>query len=136
MKRLVAVALLTTVILTALAASAVAAPKGNPGSPIVENAIYAGGELFGVIALGTLPFNGNEQSFDRLYTVPGQQAVAEAAPGPGYNGGRWLPVPVTWNVAPYLLTSAADVDAAAMAGDITLGTPLFDGTFLCPLIPG
>ena len=83
---------------------------------------------------GALPYNGNDHSFDRLYMVPGQQAVAEAAPGPGYNGGQWLPVPVTWNVDPYLLTSEDAVMAAADAGHITLGMPQYDATFLCPLI--
>jgi hypothetical protein len=42
---------------------------------------------------------------------------------------------MTWNVPPYLLTSESAVLAAADAGDITVGMPVFDGTFLCPLIP-
>jgi hypothetical protein len=62
--------------------------------------------------------------------------VSEAGPGnPDYNGGRWLPVSVTWNSDPYLLTSYDEVQAAAAAGDITLGEPERDSAFLCPLIP-
>ncbi len=135
MKRFLLVAVLAVGLTAALAAPAVAARGGVPGSPIVASAIYADGTLFGTVPQGSVPFNGNEQSFDRLYMVPGQPAVAEAAPGAGYNGGRWLPVPVTWNVSPYPLTSSAQVLAAATAGDITLGTPQYAGTFLCPLIP-
>jgi hypothetical protein len=135
MKRGVVIGILTAALVTQLAGQALAARGGTPGSPIAADAIYADGELFGTVPNGALPYNGNEHSFDRIYVVPEQPAVAEAAPGPGYNGGRWLPVPVTWNVAAYLLTSQDAVLAAADAGDVTLGTPLYDATFLCPLIP-
>jgi hypothetical protein len=126
---------MSLLLLSVLAAPAFAARGGTPGSPIHADAIYADGELFGVIALSALPYNGNDHSFDEIYVIDGQPNVAEAAPGPDYNGGRWLPVPVTWNVTPYLLTSSDDVHAAEDAGDITLGAPAYDGTFLCPLIP-
>lgn len=131
MRRTVTVALAALLLVGASAGSVLAAPQGTPIAP---DAIYADGELFGTIGLNPLPFNDNPHAFDMLFMVPGQQAVAEAAPGPGYNGGRWLPVPVTWNTAPYLLTSSDAVHDAAAAGDITLGAPQYDGTFLCPLI--
>lgn len=134
MRRILLVALGAVLLLGAMAGGALAAPQGSP--PIAPDAIYADGELFGTIGLNPLPFNDNPQAFDRLYMVPGQQAVAEAAPGPDYNGGRWLPVPVTWNTTPYLLTSDDAVHAAAAAGDVAIGAPQYDGAFLCPLIQG
>jgi hypothetical protein len=134
MRRAFAIGILTATMVMAFAGQALAARGGGEGSTVVADAIYADGELFGTVPNGALPYNGNDHSFDRLYVIAGQQAVAEAAPGPGYNGGRWLPVPVTWNVDPYLLTSEDAVMAAADDGDITLGMPQYDATFLCPLI--
>lgn len=122
--------------LTLLTGALVAAPVSAQGSPIVPDAIYADGQLYGTILLGGLPYRNNAHSFDRLFLVPGQAPVAEAAPGnKGYNGGRWLPVPVTWNVAAYPLRSYAEVQAAATAGHITLGSPITSAAFSCPLIP-
>lgn len=131
MRTYLTVALSVLLLVGGTAGSALADAQGPPIAP---DAIYADGELFGTIGLNPLPFNDNPHAFDEIYLVPGQQAVAEAAPGKGYNGGRWLPVPVTWNTSPYLLTSSDAVHAAAMAGDVTLGDPQYDGTFLCPLI--
>jgi hypothetical protein len=136
MRRHFAVLLAATMLLGALALPAAAAPGGIPGSPIVPDAIYADGRLFGTIGLGPLPYNGNAHAFDQLFMFDGQPPVAEAAPGRGYNGGRWLPVPVMWAGEPYLLRSYAEVMAAAEAGDIVLGSPDVDGAFLCPLISG
>lgn len=119
-----------------LALGILAAPAMAADTPIVPDAIWAEGELYGTVLLGSLPYRGNDKSFDRLYMVPGQRAVAEAAPGdPQYNGGRWLPVPVIWNVTPYQLTSEDQVLGAAAAGDVTLGAPMTGAAFLCPLIP-
>lgn len=127
-------------LMTALAAllligtAAGGALADSQAPPIAPDAIYADGELFGTIGLNPLPFNDNPHAFDMLYLVPEQQAVAEAAPGRDYNGGRWVPVPVTWNTTPYLLTSDDAVHDAAMAGDLTIGAPQYEATFLCPLI--
>lgn len=139
-RKLVTTLLAALLLVGAAGSGALAAQKGNQGqgqeSPIVADAIYADGRLFGTILLGDLPFNDNAHSFDKLFMIEGQPAVAEAAPGPGYSGGRWLPVAVTWNTEPYLLTSYAAVQAAASAGDVSLGAPQHDDAFLCPLIPG
>lgn len=126
--------MLTAALVMAFAGQAFAARGGSAGSTVAADAIYADGDLFGTVPNGALPYNGNDHSFDLIYVVPGQQAVAEAAPGPDYNGGRWLPVPVTWNVDPYLLTSEDAVLAAEGAGHVTLGAPQYDAAFLCPLI--
>ena len=66
---------------------------------------------------------------------PGQLAVAAVGPGdPGYHGGKWAFHSVTWNVAPHLLTSEAEVLAAQGAGDVSIDRiPAND--FKCPIQP-
>ncbi len=136
MKRIFTAALAALAAAALVAAPAAAAPGGEPGSPIVPDFIYADGELYGTILQGPLHYNGNPRSFDKLFLVPGQAPVSEAAPGNrDYNGGRWLPTPVTWNVAAYPITSYSQLHAAAMNGDVTIGTPITEAAFLCPLIP-
>jgi hypothetical protein len=75
-------------------------------------------------------------TFDRIYDLGGNGVlnVAEAKPGDrDFNGGRWMVFPVTWHVAPYQLTSAEAVLAAADAGQLTIATePVKE--FLCPVI--
>ncbi len=65
--------------------------------------------------------------------APGQKAVVAVAPGDtDYHGGHWRFYAVTWNVAPYLLTSAAAVAGAAAAGDVTV-TRVAANDFKCPI---
>ena len=141
MRKTIVIAIAALLAIGLIAAPASAARGGEKGSPIVESLINVDGVTYGTILLGALPYNnGNAHSFDTLYVFPnGDQApVAEYAPGDKeYNGGRWLPTPVTWNVEPVDggLTSAAAVEAAAAAGHVTIHPPDTSGTFLCPLIP-
>lgn len=103
--------------------------------------LYADGEVYGTNLNGPLPAPNanNRHSFDDLYVatngVEGQMPVAEAAPGPGYNGGRWAVVEVTWadGVEPVLLTSSDQVDAYVAAGKLT--THEAGVYFSCPLLP-
>ena len=120
----------------ATAAPAFAAPPES--GPITPDFIYADGELYGTILQGSLPYNGKNKSFDQLFIVPGQQPVAEAAPGKGYNGGRWLPTPVDKTLtfpAGHMITSAAELAYAESMGWVTIGAPNTGAAFLCPLIP-
>ncbi len=74
-------------------------------------------------------------SFDWIYALGGELInVAEAKPGDrDYNGGRWMVLPVTWNVAPVQLTNAEQVESYAAQGWITIGSdPVQE--FLCPVI--
>lgn len=138
MPRLRILLAVTALLLGALAAPALAARGGTPGSPIAPDAIWADGSLFATIGQGPLHYNGNDDSFDVLVLVPDQAPVAEAAPGnPHYNGGRWLPTPATWTMgtSPTLLTSYAEVVAAVDAGDLVLEAAHTGAVFLCPLIP-
>ncbi len=126
----------------ALAAPVSAAP------PSRTPAIYADGTAYAT-KFNTLlpaPTAHNVQSYDKLFTFapgahPDQLAVAEAAPGPGFNGGRWISYTVEWDddvVDPPLLTSDDDVAHYESLGDLEVtqghaaGGPAY---FLCPLFP-
>ena len=72
---------------------------------------------------------------DNFYAVAGQTifGVVGVAPGaPDYQGGHWAFHSVTWNVAPYPLTSEAAVLAAQSAGDVSV-TRVPENDFLCPI---
>lgn len=158
MRRLLALTLVAGLVACSDAPTAPTADDDLPGSALVAagpaaapgfsraggadfrpNAVYADGELFGTIILGPLEVTEqNRHSFDLLYRIEGQQSVGEAAPGPGYNGGRWIQVPTEWLVPEGerpLLTSAADVLQAEADGLLTIGAENWDTAFLCPLIP-
>jgi hypothetical protein len=111
------------------AAVETSAQQGPP-----TNRIYANDELFtGVNAPRDLP---NSGKFDTIYVLgPGLASVADAAPGdPDYNGGRWEVRVVTWNtIAPTQFTNSDQVEAAAVAGQISIGDVV--RRFECPLIP-
>ena len=94
--------------------------------------LYYEGEVVGTVIP---PARSPRQGRDNLYAIPNQLAVIGVAPGDrGYHGGHWAVNGVTWNVSPYLLTSEADVLAAAMAGDITV-TRMPGMDFRCPVLP-
>lgn len=111
-------------------AAAASAQQGGPPT----NRIYANDELFtGVNAPRDLPDQGK---FDTIYVLGnGLAAVSDAGPGdPDYNGGRWEVRFVTWNtIAPTQFTNDEQVEAAAAAGQITIGDVA--RRFECPLVP-
>ena len=119
-------------LLLSMAASTVAA--GGPPSL----GFYVDGVRYRTVGTPT-DFSGTgapASSFDRIYALgAGLANVAEAKPGDrDFNGGRWIVLPVTWNVTPYQLTSAEAVWAAANAGDLSIGTTPIR-MFECPVIP-
>ncbi len=125
-----------------IAAPAYAARGGEPGSPIIEDLIWADGEQLGTILQKELKYNGNEASYDRLFMftegdgLATQAPVAEAAPGnKEYNGGRWLPTMVAYDGTQGELTSYAEVMAAVESGAAEILGTDFEAAFLCPLIP-
>ena len=134
MKRLVAIPAAAALVAT-LALPVAAAGNGPPGA-----AFYVDGpdNIYRTIGTPTdLSGTGAPaSSFDTLYAIEGQSlAVSSTAPGDSdYNGGRWMRFQVTWNTTPYVLTSEADVLAAADAGDVTI-SPTPDAQFVCPVIP-
>lgn len=118
-------------LLLTVAASAVSA--GGPPSL----GFYVDGSRYRTVGTPT-DFSGTgapASSFDRIYALgSGLANVAEAKPGDqDFNGGRWMVLPVAWNVTPYQLTSAEAVWAAADAGELTIGTTPVR-LFECPVI--
>lgn len=145
-------------LVTALAAlmMMIAAPAlANPGQPSFSPSLYADGEVWGTKGAAALPApKNNEHSFDKLFVItntnnPGMQLpVAEAAPGPGFNGGRWATQTVTWTqdgfddhgIVP-ILTSYEEVMLHYNLGHLNIeeGSPGGPGAppdyFECPLLP-
>ena len=124
-------AVATAALVLALSASAVAA--GGP--PALS--FYVDGEQYRTIGTPTdLSGTGApHHSYDTIYALgEGLANVAEARPGDtDYNGGRWMVLPITWHTTPVQLTSAEQVEAAAIAGDLTIGDMAVQ-QFVCPVI--
>jgi hypothetical protein len=124
-------ALATTAFVLALSVSAVAA--GGPPSL----SFYVDGDQYRTIGTPTDLANTGapDRSYDTIYALgEGLANVAEAKPGDtDYNGGRWMVLPITWDSTPVQLRSAEEVEAAALAGDLSIGeTPVQQ--FVCPVI--
>jgi hypothetical protein len=117
----------------ALSASIAAAGQGPPSL-----SFYVDGVRYRTVGTPTdfSTTGAPDASFEAIYALGGDLInVAEAGPGqPGFRGGRWMVLPVTWHVAPVQLTSNEQVHAYADAGWLTIGsTPLRE--FECPVIP-
>jgi hypothetical protein len=121
-----------TAMFLSVAATSVAA--GGPPSL----AFYVDGERYRTVGTPT-DFNRTgtpASSYDRIYALgEGLVNVAESAPGDrDYNGGRWMVLPVTWNVTPVQLTSAEQVEMYAEQGALTIAAAPVK-RFECPVIP-
>ena len=119
---------------TLLAAVSTTALAGGPPGP----AFYVDGDLYRTVGTPTdfSTTGAPEHSFDTVYQFFGVITnVASSAPGDrDFNGGRWMVIGATWNVAPYPLYSEEEVLAAEAAGDITLTDDPIKW-FECPVIP-
>ena len=128
-------------------ATGVEAKKGGTGATVVRGeAFYVAGEAYRTVLTPTdLSHTGApDHSFDIIYGIGhGQLNVANAAPGlPGYNGGRWMVIPVSFAdydaaVATYgggngVFDSAAEVEAAIAGGAASAGAVA--AKFVCPVI--
>jgi len=129
--RLSVASLALTLACAGLASSSFAArhdPAGPPGGTI-----YAHDVAYQTVGTPTdLP---NRGQFDTIYVLGGELAnVSDAAPGDmDFNGGRWEVRPITWlTIDPVQFTNAEQVDAAADAGQISIGDVV--KRFECPLI--
>ena len=108
------------------------AGNGPPGFVFPNGCcFYNGDEVRTVVPPAANP----QEGIDNFYGVPGQKGVVAVAPGDtNYHGGKWAFNSVTWNVAPYLLTSEAAVMTAAGLGDVTI-TRVPANDFKCPIQP-
>lgn len=116
-----------------LAAQALPA-QAKPGFVFPEGCcFYDGGTVRTVVPPSAFPGEGTDPFYMVMDGAAGQKPVVGEAPGDvGYNGGRWAFHLVTWNSAPYQLTSEAAVWAAEAAGDVTI-TRIAANDFLCPI---
>ena len=96
---------------------------------------YQGTVVRTVVPPAATPDEGRDNFYGVMGDVAGQKAVVGVAPGDtNYHGGDWAFHSVTWNVAPYLLTSETAVLAAAATGDVTI-TRIPVNDFKCPIQP-
>jgi hypothetical protein len=117
----------------ALSITAGGASAGGPPSL----AFYVDGVRYRTVGTPT-DFTGTgapASSFEPIYALGnGLINVAEAGPGqPGFRGGRWMVLPITWHTAPVQLTSNEQVAQYAANGWITIGL-LPAKEFECPII--
>ena len=96
---------------------------------------YNGEVVRTVVPPAAMPKPGRDNFYVVEGGAEGQLGIAAVAPGDkDYHGGKWAFHSVIWNVAPYLLTSEAEVLDAAAAGDVTImRVPALD--FKCPIQP-
>jgi hypothetical protein len=74
-------------------------------------------------------------SYDTIYDLGGGGLlnVADSAPGDrDFNGGRWMVLPIIWNIDPVQYISDEQILDAVDAGDIEIGAPV--KYFECPVI--
>lgn len=135
MKKLIH-ALLALMVSALVAQGAFAGKKNDKGAQF--GALYYDGQIVGTVATPTsMPGKG----VDTIYVVTnenpaeGQLGITTVAPGdPDYHGGRWAVVGIMWigyGDVP-LFTSAAQVDAEYMAGNLTMER-LPEADFVCPV---
>lgn len=126
--RLLSLSALTALVVLLAVGTGSAAALGPP-----SGGIYAHDQLFRTVGTPTdLPPGGK---FDTIYALGGDLLnVADAAPGDAdFNGGRWEVRPITWvSIAPTQFTNAEQIQAAAAAGQISIGDVV--RRFECPLI--
>ncbi|TMD47672.1 MAG: hypothetical protein E6I86_08715 [Chloroflexi bacterium] len=135
MKRLIASSILGGALLLGTALSAFA--DSSNAAVGFGTLFYNGGTIHTVIPPAAFPNSGTDPFYKLTTGAAGQLGIAGVAPGTAdYHGGAWAVNLVTFNagVTPYLLTSAAAVQAAAAAGDVTL-TRVPDQDFRCPVQP-
>jgi hypothetical protein len=132
-------------ILLAIPSTAFAA--GNGAGGVTGPAFYVDGELYRTVGTPTdfASTGAPDHSFDIIYAIDGQPNVATAAPGdPGFNGGRWKVIALSFSDYELVLEAAdaddsgdlnsADEVHAAMATEYFEGST-FVRSFECPVIP-
>ena len=130
------IAAAATAAVFTLAPLAVAGPaqadSSNPQGANFGQLFYDGTVVRTVVTPTSKPGKGVDPIYPIIGGVDGQMPVTATAPGDNYHGGRWAVNVVTWDVAPYLLTSDEAVLAAAKAGHVTI-TRMPGADFVCPV---
>ena len=129
MKRYLSLCLIITIGLVTLSSLDLAAQAG------FGQLFYEGNIVRTVVPPAAAPNTGRDNFYNVMNGAAGQLGIAAVAPGAAnYHGGQWAMHRVTFNVAPYLLTSEGAVQAAEMAGDVTV-TRVAANDFKCPIQP-
>jgi len=131
--------------LSLVATAVAAAPLALAATPALAdsgNAAVGFGRLFhdgSVVRTVATPTSQPGRGVDAIYPVAdgveGQLPITSVAPGDrGYHGGRWAVHVVDFKdgVTPHLLTSDEAVDAAVLAGEVTV-TRVPSADFVCPV---
>jgi hypothetical protein len=135
MKRLIAGSILGGALLLGTALSAFA--DSSNAAVGFGTLFFNGGTIQTVVAPAAFPNSGTDPFYKVTNGAAGQLGIAGVAPGSAdYHGGAWAVNVVTFNsgIAPFLLTSAAAVQTAAAAGDVTV-TRVPAADFRCPVQP-
>ncbi len=128
------IAIMAALMIMALAVP-VLADSGNANVGFGQ-LFYEGETVRTVVPPAASPQMGRDNLYVIMEGVSDQLPVAAVAPGDrDYHGGKWAFHSVTWNVEPYLLGSAVDVEDAEAAGDVTI-TRVPANDFKCPIQPG
>ena len=154
-KFVTAVAVFGAALSPAALVSAAGNGHDNNGKPhengVTGPSFYVDGTLYRTVGTPTdfSHTGAPAHSYDTIYAFAEEDQghnVATAAPGdPGFNGGRWMVLPVTFEdydaaLAMYDFNGSGDFDsdeeihAAAMNGDTTIATEPA-ASFECPVIP-
>lgn len=135
MKRLIAGSILGGALLLGTALSAFA--DSSNAAVGFGTLFYNGGTIHTVVPPAAFPNSGTDPFFKVTNGASGQLGIAGVAPGSAeYHGGAWAVNLVSFNagVTPYLVTSAAAVQTAVAAGDVTV-TRVPGQDFRCPVQP-
>jgi hypothetical protein len=116
---LVGLAAIGAAALSAMGGTGVQAAKVGFGS------LFLNGGVVGtvVVPAHVAPGSGEDPFYEVTNGASGQLGIAGVGPGePGYHGGDWEVFTVTFNtgISPYVLKSAAAVQAAAQSEDVTI----------------
>jgi len=127
--RMTGTALVVAGLLTAVGSQAAFGAEPGFGK------LYLNGQVVGTVVppAQVTPGTGQDPFYKVTNGAIGQLGIAGVGPGEsGFHGGDWEVFTVTFNVAPYLLTSGSAVAAAAANGDVTVTRqPAQD--FRCPI---
>ena len=123
------------VVGAAVAGALIAASAAPAAASVGRGNLFLHGDIVGtIVAPAPVPIgSGRDPFYSVTNGAPGQLGIAGVGPGDaGYHGGEWEFFAVTFNTAPYLLTSGEAVMAAEASGDVTvLRLPGRD--FRCPV---
>lgn len=125
----------TGVVAGGLALGVGATGVAGAAAPNFQADFWGDSERWGTKAVSALPEPRNKDSLDKLFFIPGQAPLSEAAPGnPAYNGGRWWAHTVAG--VPETAQPVRSYDELQQLSGLTIAEGGHDPVFFeCPLLP-